>query len=281
MLTIVTGVGYTGKRVLERLPDAIGLSRTGIVSDHDFGILDLDIDKTLPIAPIVLTEKYRVIYTVPPGGESGDPGDDRLSRFLQFLQPAPSRVVYISTTGVYGDCEGKQVDEAAVTRPDNNRAKRRVWAEQRLTDWTADNSSELVILRVPGIYGPGRLGEARLQNREPMLEEASAHPGNRIHVDDLATCCIAALSAPSGIYNVGDGDHRNSTWFATEVAKQLGLQVPPQISRAEAEQVFSAERLSFLSESRRVDTQKMRNVLGVTPRYANAQTGIEASLKTR
>ena len=127
MLTIVTGVGYTGKRVLDGLPDAIGLSRTAIVSDHDFGILDLDIDKTLPIAPIALAEPYRVIYTIPPGGESGD---DRLSRFLQFLQPTPTRFVYISTTGVYGDCEGEQVDEAAVTRPRTDRAKRRVWAER-------------------------------------------------------------------------------------------------------------------------------------------------------
>ncbi len=114
----------------------------------------------------------------------------------------------------------------------------------------------------------------------PVLDEESAHPGNRIHVDDLATCCIAALArhVPAGLYNVGDGDHRTSTWFTNEVARQLDLPPPPQISRHRAEQEFSTQRMSFLRESRIVDTSKMRDVLGVTPRYANPEEGIRASL---
>jgi len=115
----------------------------------------------------------------------------------------------------------------------------------------------------------------------PVLAEDSTNPGNRIHVDDLADCCVAALEpgVPAGIFNVGDGDHRSATWFTNEVARQAGLSRPPEISREAAAKEFSPMRLSFLSESRRVDTSKMRRVLGVTPRYANPEDGIRASLE--
>ena len=138
----------------------------------------------------------------------------------------------------------------------------------------------MVILRVPGIYGPGRLGIDRIQAALPVLEEKDANPGNRIHVYDLATCCIAGLSpdVPDGIYNVGDGDHRSGSWFTNEVARQSGLPPPPTISFEEAQKTFSPMRLSFLRESRIVDTTRMREVLGVTPRYADAADGIAASL---
>jgi nucleoside-diphosphate-sugar epimerase len=138
----------------------------------------------------------------------------------------------------------------------------------------------LVILRAPGIYGPGRLPLERLEEGGAFLTEEDASPGNRIHVDDLASCCIAALGedAPAGIYNVGDGDNRSATWFAHEVARQAALPEPRLISRAQAEQEFSPARLAFLSSSRIVDTRKMREVLGVTPRYSNPEDGIRASL---
>jgi nucleoside-diphosphate-sugar epimerase len=156
----------------------------------------------------------------------------------------------------------------------------RVAAEDLLRDWAARADCSLVILRVPGIYGPGRLGIDRISEGGAYLEEADANPGNRIHVDDLVTCCMAALSeeAPPGIYNVGDGDHRSATWFTREVARQAALPAPRLISRAEAENEFSAMRLAFLSSSRIVDTTKMREVLGVTLKYPDPAKGIAASL---
>ena len=87
-----------------------------------------------------------------------------------------------------------------------------------------------------------------------------------------------SAAVPAGIYNVGDGDHRSATWFAGEVARQSGLDAPPTISREVAEQESSAMRLSFLGESRRIDTTKMRDILGVTPRYSDPVDGIAASL---
>ena len=272
MITLFVGAGYTGARVLSRLPDAIALGRSRAGDER----LDLDRDDSLRIT---LPERYTTIYSVPPADDQ--PGDPRLGRFLALLPHPPARIVYLSTTGVYGNRDGERVDETSRPRPESARAERRLAAEEMLAEWCTGRDTTAVVLRVPGIYGPGRLGTERIQAAMPVIEEKDANPGNRIHVDDLATCCIAGLSpdVPDGIYNVGDGDHRSGTWFTNEVARQAGLPPPPAISIAEARQTFSPMRLSFLRESRIVDTTKMRKVLGVTPKYANAADGIAASLE--
>ena len=274
---LVVGTGYVGRRYLERQAtgSAIGLSRSPIDSQQATYLLDLDVECALPLpAP----DRYSVLYTAPPSQKHET--DVRLERFLNALNAAPSRFVYISTTGVYGNCNGALVDESRPVNPQSGRARLRVAAEQALTSWCGVHGVDLVILRVPGIYGPGRLGIERIRTRAANIRESEANPGNRIHVDDLVRCCEAAVPAavPPGIYNVGDGDERSATWFASEVARQCGLDTPPTISREEAEREFSAMRLSFLGESRRIDTTKMREVLGVTPRYEDAADGIAASL---
>jgi nucleoside-diphosphate-sugar epimerase len=268
MQVIVVGAGYTGRRVLERLGEerALGFTRS-----------KLDLDQPRMSVP-EMPGAYSLLYTVPP--RSDDDGDPRLETLLAHLNPAPKRFVYLSTTGVYGDCGGRRVDETATVAPSTDRAKRRVVAEALLQAWCDEHDTERVILRVPGIYGPGRLGVERLRNGTPMIAEAEAGPGNRIHVDDLVACCIRALEAdaPAGIYNVGDGDRRSSTSFAKLVARLAGISAPPEISRADAEDTFGEGRLSFLRESRVVDTRKMQDVLGVVPRYTDPEAGIRASL---
>ena len=271
MITLFVGAGYTGGRVLERLPDAIALGRSRAGDQQ----LDLDRDERLRIA---LPKQYAVIYSVPPADDQ--PGDPRLARFLALLSHSPARIVYLSTTGVYGNRDGERVTEKSKPLPESARAERRLAAEQMLAEWCTGRDTTVVVLRVPGIYGPERLGTERIRAAMPVLDERDANPGNRIHVDDLASCCIAGLSAdvPDGIYNVGDGDHRSGSWFTNEVARQAGLPPPPAISLDEAEKTFSPMRLSFLRESRVVDTTKMREVLDVTPKYSDAANGIAASL---
>lgn len=275
MFTIVAGTGYTGRRVLERLPanEVAGANRSPLETDRPMHVVDFDdLDSTL----FDLPADYAILYTCPPDGAN----DERLRRFLACLSPAPERFVYISTTGVYGDCDGAVVSEESPVNPGNRMSKPRVAAENRLAKWAARSGSDVVVLRVPGIYGPGRLGIDRISEQGAFIDDDEANPGNRIHVDDLVTCCIAALSAdtPAGVYNVGDGDHRSSTWFAEEVARQADLPQLRKISRAQAEKEFSPMRLAFLASSRIVDTTKMREVLGVTPRYSNPEDGIAASM---
>lgn len=276
---VVAGAGYTGGRVVAALGTecAIALRR---LATKDASTVRLDLDRPDP-PPLPLPAAYRVLYTIPPAQEAGD--DARLERFLGLLDRKPARFVYIGTSGVYGDCNGELVDESRQPRPASTRAKRRLAAETRLGEWADRRGVALVVLRAPGIYGPGRLGIERIRAGAPVIREEDAHPGNRIHVEDLVACCLAALSpqAPAGIYNVSDGDHRSSSWFTGTVARLAGLPPPPVVSREEARRTLPSSRLSFLEESRRLDNRKMREVLGISPRYANAEEGIRASLQER
>jgi nucleoside-diphosphate-sugar epimerase len=204
--------------------------------------------------------------------------DGRLDRLLALLHSVPARLVYISTSGVYGDRNGMFTDELVPAEPLTDRGERRLAAERLLAKWCDRRHCELTVLRVPAIYGPGRLGIERIQSGEAIVAEHDAHPGNRIHVDDLASCCIAAMhrDVPGGIYNVGDGDFRSASWFAKTVAQLAGIPAPPEVSRRQAQETFTPGRLSFLNESRRLDNTKMRQELGVQPR--DPETGIRDSL---
>jgi len=275
---VVAGAGYTGRRVLASLPagSALALSRRPVDSGgQELRLVDFDARHAEPIR---LPSPCCLLYTAPPGG---DGGDARLAGLLARLTPAPARVVYLSTSGVYGDRRGAVVDESAGTRAQSARAKRRVAAERLLGDWCRDRGAELYVLRVPAIYGPGRLGLDRLRAGDPVLRDADAGPGNRIHVDDLVECCLAAMQtqrAPPGIYNVGDGDDRSSSSFSRAVARLAGLPPPPELDLGAAARTWSRERMSFVAESRRLDTRRMREVLGVRPKYGDPEDGIRASL---
>lgn len=273
---IVAGVGYTGSRVIEALgaERAIGLTRRP-ADERESRQLDLDkgiFPQTKP------DDSFSIVYTIPPARDSET--DRRLARFLEWLDDEPERFVYISTSGVYGDTAGAVVDETATPAPTSSRSRRRLAAEQALQHYAERSGCRLVILRAPGIYGPGRLGLERIRRMQPVIGEHDANPGNRIHVDDLVQCCIAALDADTkpGIYNVSDGDHRSSTWFTQAVADASALPRVPEVTRAEAERSFSTSRMSFLKESRRLDNRKMLETLGVELLYPNPEDGIRASL---
>lgn len=279
MRFVVIGAGYAGRRVLARLPDAIGFSRSAPTRAAS-PLRNLDLDNAAA-GPLALADRYRLLYTIPPAsGNSGDNGDRRLARLLQLLDPLPERFIYISTSGVYGDCGGQLVNEDRPVNPHSERARRRAAAEELLNEWSSRCEVTLVTLRVPAIYGPARLGIDRIGNGTPLIAEADAGPANRIHVDDLAACCVAALEgeSPQGIYNTGDGDYRTSTWFSLCVARLAGLEPPPQVPRSIAEQTFSSGRLSFLRESRRLDNNRMRAELLPRLQYADPEDGIRASL---
>jgi nucleoside-diphosphate-sugar epimerase len=287
---VVAGCGYSGSRVamrLAKLGHVIGITRVPRKPKFEapFGLdmITWDFDASgaakLPRPGLA---SFDVIYLVPP--PAAGTTDPRILHFLEALPASPARIAYISTTGVYGDAGGAAVNEDTQPDPSTDRARRRLAAEDALRAWCEARSVEWVILRVPGIYGPGRMPVERLRRGEPVLALPEAAPGNRIHVDDLADACVAALMKPQArnrIYNVGDGDHMSNTAFLSFIARLTGLPPPPQLPMSELKALRSEAALSFLSESRRVDTSRLRQELGFTPRYANPEHGIRASLAGR
>lgn len=283
---LVVGCGYVGRRLVARLRsrfDITAIVRTpgSLASLEKDGIstmlLDLDRVRTTIRLPERLDQEV-IFYLVPPpsAGES----DLRLDRFLQLATVPPRTFVYLSTTGVYGDANGERVDESTPIKPQTDRARRRVSAEEMTRVWCNERHVRRVVLRVPGIYGPDRLPVERLRRREPMVSKEDAGISNRIHVDDLVEACIRCVTNPEarGIYNVTDGNSCSSTEFAEKVAALTGLPPPPQVSMEEAQLTFSPERLSFVNESRRVSNERMLKHLGVRLRFSDIEEGIRASL---
>jgi nucleoside-diphosphate-sugar epimerase len=204
----------------------------------------------------------------------------RLDRFLQIASVPPRVFVYMSTTGVYGDTGGALVDESSPLQPRTERARRRVSAEEMTRVWCTERRIRRVVLRVPGIYGPGRLPLDRLREREPVVREEDAGISNRIHVDDLVEACAAAVTNPEarGVYTISDGSSITSTAFLNAVAEIANLPRPPEVSMEEAQLTFSPSRLSFIDESRRVSNERMLKHLGVRLKYVDYREGIRASL---
>jgi len=286
---LIVGCGYAGTR-LARLeaarrpvlalvrsgPHATELDAAGIRTMRvDLDATDPDLQPSLAVA----ATGAAIVYLVPPPEQATT--DPRLESFLcQLGDASPAVFVYVSTTGVYGDTAGALVDESSALAPGNERAQRRVAAESAATAWCSARGVRCVILRVPGIYGPHRLPLERLQRGEPALRPEDAGPGNRIHVDDLVACIVAAMDHPSarGAFNVTDGDHSSTTLYLQEVAAAAGLPAPELITRDEAARRISPGMLAFLLESRRVSNQRMRDELGVHIRYPDMASGVRASL---
>lgn len=287
---IVIGAGYTGGRLAASLTAhgaviAITSSAgtaSALAGRHlDARAWDLDASARCPLTAAEVAGA--IVYYLAPPPDSGY-GDPRLAACLAGLPDGAQRIVYLSTTGVYGDAGGKTVAEEDAVAPSNERSRRRVAAERTLREWCEPRGVEWVVLRVPGIYGPGRLPLERLRRGDPVIAETEAGPGNRIHVDDLVACCMAAGRTPRAanrIYNVGDGDHASTSRYFELVAQLAGLPRPPAITRAEAQQRLSPGLWSFMADSRRVDTARMRRELGVELRWGRLEDGICASLEPR
>ena len=283
----IVGCGYVGRRLARQLGKSYnlyGLVRTtkhlkSLRAAHvEPIVLDLDRIKKHDLSPVWF-RNCTVFYFAPPpaNGES----DTRMHRFLQFMDAKPKTLVYLSTTGVYGNASGAFVDETTPVNPQTPRAQRRVSAEHIARIWCTENNVRRVILRVPAIYGPGRLPLERLRRREPTIRAEEAPFTNRIHVDDLVRVCLAAASNSKvqGVFNVGDGNHCSTTEYLRLVAQLAGLPMPPEIPMDAAQLSFSPETLSYLDESRRINNRRMCTELGVTPQYADLADGIQASLQ--
>lgn len=185
------------------------------------------------------------------------------------LSPTPQRLIYISTSGVYGDCAGNIISETHRVDPQTARAALRVNAEQQIREWAKRNGVNANILRVPGIYAAERLPLERLHGGAPAIVAAQDSYSNHIHADDLARIVIATLrhAKPNRVYHAVDDDEMKMGDYFDTIADAFKLPRPPRLSREEVKRAVSPMMWSFMNESRRLLNDRMKRELKVPLRY--------------
>jgi nucleoside-diphosphate-sugar epimerase len=269
---LILGCGDVGMRLLPLLRDrfrifAVTTQASRREELRAAGAIPIiaDLDQPATLARLASLSQ-KIIHLAPP---HSDGAIDRRTRTLTAILPDRATLVYVSTSGVYGDCGGAQIDETRTVSPHNPRAMRRVDAERVLRSWARRSQSRLSILRVPGIYAADRLPLGRLQKELPVLAAAEDVYTNHIHADDLARIIAAALfrGQPCRVYHaVDDSDMKMGAYFDT-VADAFSLPHPARLPRDKLQHEVSRMMLSFMSESRRLANQRMKAELGIRLRH--------------
>ena len=242
-----------------------------------------DLDRPVSLRRIAGLADIVLHFAPPP--EYGA-GDARMRRFLAALSLAkslPQRLIYVSTSGVYGDCAGARIDETRPARPITPRARRRVDAERQLRRFGRQNKVRVSILRAPGIYAQDRLPLERLQKGVCALRAEDDVYTNHIHANDLAMLVCAALryGRANRCYNATDDSEMKMAEYFDLVADRFSLPRVPRISRGEAQTQMSPLQLSFMSESRRLGNQRIKNELRAQLRYPQIEDGVDAAWRER
>jgi nucleoside-diphosphate-sugar epimerase len=287
---LIIGCGDVARRALPELQrryrvTALVRSPDPVLDSAGVGQIAGDLDDAASLAPLV-GRAARIVHLAPPC--AGGTLDTRMRSVLAALAPRgrgamlPRRFVYLSTSGVYGDCAGEWVDETRPPNPQTERAMRRLDAERALGDWGERNQVEIAVLRVPGIYASERLPLERLARGTPALRPEEDVYTNHIHADDLAGIIVAALESARarGVYNASDDGPMKMGDFFDFVADRAGFARPPRISREEAARLLPPELLSFMSESRRLSNRRMKAELGVRLRYSTVRDGVPGIKET-
>ena len=279
---LIVGCGDIALRALPQLArnyQVFGLVRAAPQADRiaALGAIPLTGDLDNPATLAALAGVADLVLHLAPPGESGE-RDQRSANLIAALSMRPpERLVYISTSGVYGDCGGAWVDEDRLLAPQTVRALRRVDAERSLLAWGKQSGVTVAVLRVPGIYAAERLPLAQLKRASPVLRAEDDVYTNHIHADDLAGICLAALErgAAGRVYNASDDSEIKMGDYFDLVADRARLPRPPRIARAAAEAGAIAEGLlSFMRESRRLTNTRMKAELGVRLRYPSVYEGV-------
>ena len=222
----------------------------------------------------LLSGTTHLLVSIPPDLE----GDVVLRHFREDLGALPELdwVGYLSTVGVYGDCQGRWVDETSPVRPSSERSLRRLQAEQAWRDFGRDNRCRVEVFRLAGIYGPGRsvIDSLRAGTARRIVKPGQVF--NRIHVDDIALILARAIDAPLGhaIYNVADDEPAPPEDVVAYAADLLGLPVPPAVPFARAG--LGDMAASFWAECKRVSNARIKTALGVALAYPTYREGLRA-----
>lgn len=284
---LLVGCGDVGLRVLRLLPAhwrvfALTSSPARVPELRAAGAVPLlgNLDEPRSLGRLAQLAD-RVLHLAPPPGQGED--DPRTAALLRALWRGGrvSRLVYASTSGVYGDCAGARIDESRPVRPATARAQRRVRAEQRVRHFGRATGCVTTVLRIPGIYACDRAGgdlRERVLRGAPVLVAHEDVHTNHIHADDLARACIAALvrGRPQRIVHASDDTALKMGDCYDLVADLCALPRPPRVSREQAAQQLGAMAMSFLSESRQLANDRLKAELRVALRHPTVREGLAA-----
>ncbi len=283
------GCGYIGKKIAHILQQKKIKFQCFVNTDTSkkkcefagFDTIEFNLDE----CDVGLNEKIKstfihstLAYLAPPQAKGKT--DLRMANFiamLETLNAPPEKIILISTTGVYGDCQGQWIDEAQPLNPQADRAHRRVSAETQLQEYCEKKQRQYIILRVPGIYAADKLPLKRIKSGEPIVSAADSGFTNRIQADDLSAFCVEALvdDVASGIYNCCDGNPSTMNDYFMKVADAMNLSRPEEISLLQAKKELSAGMLSYLAESKRISNKKLLTHFKTTFKYKNLDEGLK------
>ena len=284
---LIVGCGDVGLRVVKLLRGrwrliALTSSADRCAAFRAAGVLPLigNLDSPPTLARLAGLADAVLHLAPPPSSGATDP---RTAHLLQALarKGRVQRIVYGSTSGVYGDCAGARFDETRPVSPATDRGRRRVYAEQRLRAYGRAFGARVSVLRIPGIYAGDRAGghpRERLARDAPVLEAAHDVFTNHIHADDLARACVAALhrGLPQRIVHASDDTELKMADYFDLAADLEGLPRPRRITPAQAREELSPMQLSFMGESRRLVNTRLKRELRLRLRYPSVREGLPA-----
>ncbi len=285
---LIVGCGDIGMRVLALLQPrwrvlALTSSPARVPALRAAGALPLVADLDQPASLWRLGGLSDAVLHLAPPPLQGQ-ADPRTRALLRVLARGGRviRLVYASTTGVYGDCAGASFDETRAVKPSSDRARRRVDAEAQLRWFGRASGARVSILRVPGIYALDRAGghpRERLLRGTPVLAAADDVYTNHIHADDLARACVAALhrGLPQRVVHACDNSDLKMGDYFDLAADLCGLPRPPRVAREDAQTQLSPMLMSFMSESRRLQNQRLKQELRLRLRYPSVVEGLQGA----
>lgn len=283
----IAGCGYIGERIAfsyqEAGSDVICMVRSpehgSRLHSAGFKAVVASLDNGVETPQLNLLDRT-LFYLVPPPG--GGIADSRARNFIAHISATekPAKIIYMSATSVYSADSGETITEESPANPESAMGKRRLDAETAFLEYGKANDVPVVILRVSGIYGPGRLPLMQISQGQPLLNEAESGPSNRIHADDLTDICTAAANFGNNgdIFNISDGQPSSMTTYFNACADALGYPRQPQVTLEEARQAMSPLMFSYVNGSRIIDNSKMLDKLGVKLKYKNLADGLKASV---
>lgn len=262
---LIFGLGYTATRVAEYLR-AENWKVTGTRREAADGAIAFD-DETAVLTAI--GEATHILSTVPPARDGSEPVLEKYGAAIKAA--ALQWTGYLSSTGVYGDVAGAWVDESAPTG--SGRRKARSTADNR---WQALRD-DVRVLRLPGIYGPGRNPLTRIRQGTAKRVDIAGQVFSRIHVDDIVSAVIASFDGQAGVYNIADDLPAPQHEVIAHAARLIGMEPPPLLSLEEAD--LSDAALGFYEENRRVANGKAKRLLGWQPQYPDYKAGLAGLAK--